>query len=231
MDTMWDILFFWVARMIMLGLYATGEIPFKTVHLHSRVVDKNGTKMSKSKGNVIEPILIADKYGADALRLALVFDTAPASDIALSEDKIRSQRNFVNKLWNAARFIQMTVEKFPNYSTKLDPSLQTPEDTAILQQLNELIISTSTNLDKYNFGQASSNLYHFFWDEFCDKYIEQCKLRDASCVPVLLHILHTSLILLHPFIPFVTEAIHQDFIKNLKVSWAPLLIQESWPHA
>lgn len=231
MDTMWDILFFWVARMIMLGLYATGEIPFKTVHLHSRVVDKNGAKMSKSKGNAIEPIAIADKYGADALRLALVFDTAPASDIALSEDKIRSQRNFVNKLWNAARFIQMTMEKLPNYPTALDPSLQTLEDKAILQQLAELITSTSTNLDKYNFGQASSNLYHFFWDEFCDKYIEQCKPRDASCVPVLLHILHTSLILLHPFIPFVTEAIHQDFIKNLKVSWAPLLIQESWPHA
>ncbi len=222
MDTLWDILFFWVARMIMLGLYATGEIPFKTVHLHSRVVDKKGVKMSKSKGNVIEPISVVDVYGADALRLALVIGVAPASDISLFDDKIRSQRNFTNKIWNAARFILLLREKHPDYTPEL--SISTEEDQAIFARLDEIIASTTTMLDTYHFGQASSDLYQFFWHDFCDVYIEYAKGESDRCLGNLLHILKISLILLHPFVPFVSEAVYTELFKS-----SDILLNQPWP--
>lgn len=222
MDTLWDILFFWVARMIMLGLYATGEIPFKTVHLHSRVVDKHGVKMSKSKGNVIEPISVADIYGADALRLALVIGVAPASDISLFDDKIRSQRNFTNKIWNAARFILLMQEKHPDFKPTL--SISTEEDKAIFAKLDEIIASTTSLLDTYHFGQASSDLYQFFWHDFCDVYIEYAKGQGDRCLGNLLHILKTSLILLHPFVPFVTEAVYTELFTP-----SDILLNQPWP--
>ena len=222
MDTMWDILFFWVARMIMLGIYATGEIPFKTVHLHSRVVDKLGVKMSKSKGNVIEPIEVADKYGADALRLALVIGVAPASDISLSDDKIRSQRNFVNKIWNAARFIKLMQEKYSDYARKI--SIESEEDRAIFASQDSVINNTTKHLDQYHFGQASSDLYQFFWHDFCDVYLEYAKNQGPRCIYNLQSILEKSIILLHPFVPFVTQAVYTEVINS-----DTLLINLAWP--
>ena len=128
MDTMWDILFFWVARMIMFGVYLTGQVPFKTVHLHSRVVDAKGQKMSKSKGNVIDPLKMSQKYGSDALRMSLVYGIAPASDFVVSEDKIRAQRNFVNKIWNASRFVEMLIDRLQqtNPDLKISSDIDSP---------------------------------------------------------------------------------------------------------
>ncbi len=234
LDTMWDILFFWVARMIMMGLYVTGEVPFKVAHMHSRVVDSKGQKMSKSKGNVIDPVVTANLYGSDALRMALVFGVAPGSDIALSDDKIRAQRNFVNKIWNASRFVQMLIDRLketnPNLkvSLNIDKTKLTSEDKDILGNLNKITESTTKNLNKYHFGQASEDLYHFFWNDFCDVYIEHAKNRGEDVVPVLLTVLINSLKLLHPFIPFVTETVYQDF-KNLFGFKEELLITSSWP--
>lgn len=234
MDTMWDILFFWVARMIMFGLYLTKEVPFKLVHLHSRVVDAKGQKMSKSKGNVIDPLVMSEKYGADALRMSLVYGIAPASDFVVSEDKIRAQRNFVNKIWNASRFVLMIIDKFKDnnpslkVSTDIDPQQLSTADKNILTSLNKIISSTNHDLGRYHFGQASENLYQFFWHDFCDVYIEDAKNRGEEVVPVLFTVLINSLKLLHPFIPFVTEEIYQIFGEKLKLS-ENQLITASWP--
>ncbi len=240
MDTLWDILFFWVARMIMFGLYLTKEVPFKTVHLHSRVVDAKGQKMSKSKGNVIDPLVMTEKYGTDALRMSLVYGIAPASDFVVSEDKIRAQRNFVNKIWNASRFVLMVVDKFPKVGASLaGAQITNPDDISILTNLNKIITSTTSDINRYHFGQASENLYQFFWHDFCDIYIEKAKDRldpskptgevgEEDVVPVLLAVLITSLKLLHPFIPFVTESVYQILREKLNLDEAQL-ITASWP--
>lgn len=242
LDTMWDILFFWVARMIMLGIYATGEVPFKVAHMHSRVVDAKGQKMSKSKGNVINPVAVAEANGADALRLALVYGVAPGSDIPLSDDKIRAQRNFVNKIWNASRFVMMTLDKFPGFEAPIlqggmsavaDKGVLNADDISIISKLNLIIKSTTTNINKYRFGQASEDLYQFFWHEFCDEYIEETKNRIEEAMPTLKLVLLTSLKLIHPFAPFVTESIYQEFKEKynlpdqfLAISPWPTLINE-----
>lgn len=235
LDTMWDILFFWVARMIMMGIYTTGQIPFKVAHMHSRVTDNHGKKMSKSKGNVIDPVTMSDKYGADALRMALVISVAPGSDISLSEDKIRAQRNFVNKIWNATRFVEMIIDRFQEKDSNLKVSLNIDRsklnktDKDILNKLDEIITSTTKNIENYRFGQASEDLYHFFWHQFCDIYIESAKDRGTETIPVLLTVLINSLKLLHPFIPFVTEAVFQDL--NQKFNFKKeLLISSAWPN-
>ncbi len=241
MDTMWDILFFWVARMIMFGLYLTGDVPFKTVHLHARCVDAKGQKMSKSKGNVVNPLDMTEKYGTDALRMALIIGIAPASDFVVSEDKIRAQRNFVNKIWNASRFVEMLIDRLKENNSNLKINLLPCQgelseglkglidtDKNILNKLNKIIISTTKNLNNYRFGQASEDLYQFFWHEFCDIYIENAKNRGEETIPVLLTVLITSLKLLHPFIPFITETIYQDLISKYNLS-KELLISSSWP--
>jgi len=234
MDTLWDILFFWVARMIMFGLYLAKDVPFKTVHLHSRVVDSKGQKMSKSKGNVIDPLVMTEKYGTDALRMSLVYGIAPASDFVVSEDKIRAQRNFVNKIWNASRFVLMMIERFQEknpklkISTAINISILTADDKSILDNLNKIITSTTSHINKYHFGQASENLYQFFWHDFCDVYIEKAKDRGEDVIPVLLTVLITSLKLLHPFIPFVTESVYQILRDKIKLD-EPELITGSWP--
>ncbi len=228
LDTMWDILFFWVARMIMLGLYATGQIPFQVAHMHSRVLAGDGQKMSKSRGNAINPTDIAKQFGADALRLALVYGVGPGSDIALSMDKITAQRNFINKIWNAARFVDMLLDRHPNISLKLDPNQFSSEDKSIITKLNLVIASTTKDLEKYRFGQASENLYQFFWHDFCDLYLESAKDRPEQSLPVLVRVLLDSLKLLHPFAPFVTESIYQS-LKN-KLNLTPdQLITTPWP--
>ena len=230
MDTLWDILFFWVARMTMFGLYLTGDVPFKTVHLHSKVTDSKGQKMSKSKGNVINPLDMTLNYGTDALRMSLVYGIAPASDFVVSEDKVRAQRNFVNKIWNASRFVQMLIDRLnpQKISLDIDKNKLTQTDKNILEKLSKIITSTTKNLNNYRFGQASEDLYQFFWHEFCDVYIESVKEKKEEVVPVLLTVLINSLKLLHPFIPFVTETVYQDLISKYNLP-KELLITSSWP--
>ena len=234
MDTLWDILFFWVGRMMIFGFYLTGKTPFKTIHLHAKVVDKKGQKMSKSKGNVINPSDTVKQSGADALRLALVYGVAPASNISLSEDKIRAQRNFVNKIWNASRFIFITIDRFRDKNPKLKitstlPAKLHPDDKKIIQKLNQTITSVTKDIKNYRFGQASEKLYQFFWHQFCDVYIEQTKDRGEDVIPVLLNLLITQLKLLHPFAPFVTESIYQQLPPAI-IKEEPLLATASWPH-
>jgi len=242
MDTMWDILFFWVARMTMFGLYLAGDVPFKTVHLHARVVDKHGQKMSKSKGNVIDPIPMMKKYGTDALRMSLVFGIAPASDIVVSEEKIMAMRNFANKIWNAARFVITNLElKNQNSKIKIEEeniwkNTENSDDKWILSELDKITKTVTKQIETYHFGQAAETLYEFFWHVFCDKYIEMTKPRlfskdnpdfkpDESALCTLYSVLCTSLKLLHPFMPYVTETIWQQLPNKPQ---KPLIVSE-WP--
>lgn len=229
LDTLWDILFFWVARMMMLGIYLTGKVPFGTVHIHARVVDQKGQKMSKSKGNVINPIDMVDKYGADALRMALTIGVAPASDIVVSDDKVRAMRNFSNKLWNIARFILLNLEN--KEISWFEPKMKslTIEDKEIIKSLNRLISRSTKNIESYKFGITAEEIYQFVWHEFADKYIESSKERiksdDSVVLSVLLHVYLTSLKLLHPFMPFITEEIWSLMPKKTAT---PLTISP-WP--
>ncbi|MCJ7740983.1 valine--tRNA ligase [Candidatus Microgenomates bacterium] len=234
LDTLWDILFFWVAKMMILGLYVTGEVPFKVIHLHARVVDKFGQKMSKSKGNVIDPLEITQKYGADALRFALVMGVAPASDICLSEEKIVGMRNFTNKLWNIGRFIRMNMDAYKEQNISLTDfkniknTLKT-EDKKISKYLDKLTKDVTKSIDNYHFGRAAEDLYTFIWHTLADKHLELVKDRlknmDKKALVTLIHIYTTSLKLLHPFMPFITEEINQQI--NLWDS-TPLIISP-WP--
>jgi valyl-tRNA synthetase len=229
LDTMWDILFFWVARMMMMGLYRTGKVPFEVVHLHSRVVDSKGQKMSKSKGNVINPLKMADLYGADALRFTMVFGAAPGSDIAVSEDKIRGMRNFANKLWNIGRFLLMNFENktIPFYDKTM--KLTDASDKKIVDGLETLITSVTKDIEKYRFSDAAQALYEFSWHKFADIYLEKNKERfqagDEQALMVLRHVYLNILKLLHPFMPFVTEEI---WSKMPRTTNKPLIIA-SWP--
>jgi len=246
LDTMWDILFFWVARMMMLGLYRTGEVPFRTIHLHCRVVDAKGQKMSKSKGNVIDPMVLIDKYGADALRAALVFGASPGSDISLGDDKVRSMRNFANKVWNAARFILTKRETpsspppVPNQLSQIDPrswhqlgrlvNSDEPDDRWIIDELNKTVRIVTNQIEKYRFDLAFEEIYHFFWHTFCDRYLEMSKKRRAEAQPILLYVLVTSLKLLHPFMPFVTELVWQKFREDYpEIVSEKVLAVAPWP--
>lgn len=254
LDTLWDILFFWVGRMMIFGLYLTGEVPFRVVHIHARVVDRFGKKMSKSKGNVLDPITMVEKYGADALRMALVIGVAPAGDIAISEEKIRAQRNFANKVWNIGRFIVGEFEKFagevPFYSKRMDRRLNR-DDRQILKKTNDLIKSVTKDIESYRFGQAAEDLYQFIWHEFADKYIELSKARLQGPTPgvgrdngglvirfsvieagnavvtlsVLRHVFLNCLKLLHPFMPFVTEEVWGKIPRKRE----EMLIVSKWP--
>ncbi|MCJ7804820.1 valine--tRNA ligase [Patescibacteria group bacterium] len=204
LDTLWDILFFWVARMMMFGLYLTKEVPFKVVHIHCRAVDKKGKKISKSKGNVINPIEMVEKYSADALRIALVFGAAPGSDICVSEDKIRAMRNFANKIWNASRFILSYKENRKNIIC-----VSHPDDLWIIEETNKIVKQTTRHLDRYRFDLAAEEVYQFFWHTFCDQYLEMSKKRRDEAQQTLIQVLATSLKLLHPFMPFITEQVWQ----------------------
>ncbi|MDP4001079.1 MAG: class I tRNA ligase family protein [bacterium] len=211
METGWDILFFWVARMIMLGLYKTGEVPFKHVYLHGLIRDKDRQKMSKSKGNVVDPLGVIDQYGVDALRMALIVGNLPGNDIVISEEKVRGYRNFANKIWNASRYVLQNLHDF----NEDDPVKLTTEDKAILDDLNKIVKKVTKEIDKHDFAHAVENLYHYFWHTFADKVIEQAKpkLEDEklrkSAQYTIYTVLTISLKLLHPFMPFVTESIWQ----------------------
>jgi valyl-tRNA synthetase len=233
METAYDILPFWVIRMIMMGLYSTGKVPFRDVLIHGLIRDKEGQKISKSKGNVINPLEMSQKYGTDALRMGIVWGALVENDIALSEDNIRGQRNFANKIWNIARFIQMS---FQNFSAKLGFYPQgtkgklKDEDKEILSKLEETVKVTSKNLDKFRLSEAAANIYQFIWHDLADIYLENTKAREDKDISlsVLRYCLENALKLLHPFMPFVTEQIWQE-IKDLREKPKELLISTSWP--
>jgi valyl-tRNA synthetase len=220
METGYDILFFWVARMIMMGLEDTGEIPFHTVYLHGLIRDESGEKMSKLRGNVINPAEAISKYGVDALRFALTTGTSPGNDINLGKSKLESSRNFVNKLWNATRFILQSLDaaKLEAQATELQP--QRIEDQWIDSQLNKLVKNVTGLMEESQFGEAEQQIYDFVWSKFCDWYIEIAKIRlrsqlIPSPVPFLVNTLEKSLRLLHPFMPFVTEELWQSLKQRL----------------
>jgi len=231
METGWDILFFWVARMIMMGIYVTGKEPFKHIYLHGLIRDKDKQKMSKSKGNVINPMAVADENGADALRMALIFNAVSDSDMPFSEDKVIAQKRFANKIWNAARFSLSNLEDFE--ATGAEPEYS-ETDKQILEELKQIAKKITKDLDNFDFHEAAQSAYHFFWHSFCDKCIEDVKKRikePASDIDkktaqyVLWKVLIDSLKLLHPFMPFITEEIYQQIPGHPKKA----LIVEDWP--
>jgi valyl-tRNA synthetase len=216
-----------------MGLYSTGKVPFGNVLIHGLVRDKEGQKISKSKGNVINPLEMSQKYGTDALRMGVIWGALVENDIALSEDNIRGQRNFANKIWNIARFMQMSIQ---NYSGKVEffpagsKGKLKDEDREVLSKLDKTIKETSKNLDKYRISEAAANIYQFIWHDLADIYLEKTKTREDKeiSLSVLRHCLEGSLELLHPFMPFVTEQIWQE-IKELRENPEELLILSSWP--
>ncbi|HWR71110.1 MAG TPA: class I tRNA ligase family protein, partial [Dehalococcoidia bacterium] len=218
METAYDILFFWVARMIMMGLENTGQVPFRWVYLHGLIRDEKGAKMSKMSGNVINPLDSIDKYGADALRFSLVIGTSAGNDIPLSSGKMESGRNFANKLWNASRYVIRSLPE-GTVDASLPPNLSV-EDRWILSRLDQLAGRVNKLLEEFRFGEAEAEVYEFVWGEFCDWYIELAKIRlnqpgSPSPVPVLVRTLEASLRLLHPFMPFITEEIWQTLVARL----------------
>lgn len=210
--TGYDIIFFWVARMIFSSLAHTGKIPFEKVLIHGIVRDAQGRKMSKSLGNGIDPLEIIDKHGTDALRFSLILGTSPGNDIRYSEEKLTSAGNFANKIWNASKFVLMNLEQM----NEIKEENLTYEDKWILSKLNTVVKEVRNNLDNFDFGIALQKIYDFIWDEFCDWYIEMVKPRlynkedktRKTAGYVLNKVLQDSLKLLHPFMPFVTEEIY-----------------------
>lgn len=222
METGYDIIFFWVARMILMTEYLLGEKPFGIVYLHGLVRDKDGKKMSKSLGNGIEPIEMIDKYGADALRLSAVMGTTPGNDSRLYEEKIAGYRNFVNKLWNISRFIFSTVKNI--HRVKEQPEPKTLADAWILSEFNDLVEQVTTDFHKYNLSGAGEKLYEFTWSKLADWYLELAKFEKDKD-EILLYILERLLVMWHPFTPFVTELIWKQFKPE------HLLMIEHWPKA
>ncbi len=226
METAYDILFFWVARMIMMGLEDTGQIPFSIVYLHGLIRDEKGEKMSKTRGNVLNPIDVVKEYGTDALRLALTTGTSPGNDTKLSSAKLEASRNFANKLWNATRFVIRNIpsqEKFISEAVldRMLPSKKRPlEDRWVLSRLSRIVSRVSGLMHDFQFGEAQRQLHDFLWGEFCDWYIEMAKIRlrsgtEPSPIPVLVQVLETSLRLLHPYMPFITEELWQNIRERL----------------
>lgn len=222
MGTLYDILKFWVSRMILFSLYLEDKVPFKDVYLWSMVVDEKGVKMSKSKGNVINPIDLVDKYGADALRMSLVYGIPSGSKVILSDDKVRGMRNFANKIWNVARFVTFNNEDLNKSPAK--PSHK--DDKWILKELDNTTSKMNKALDEYKLNEASEEIYEFIWHKFADVYIEKTKTRRNDAQSTLELVLQQSLKLLHPFMPFVTEAIWKE---NTTLFDSSLLITSNWP--
>ena len=221
METGYDILFFWVARMIMMGIENTGEIPFRTVYLHGLIRDANGDKMSKTRGNTMDPLELIDRYGTDALRFALSTGTAPGNDLRITEGKLEAARNFANKVWNAARFVITSLEGQDDLAGWRELStLEHREDRWIVSLLDRVTTDVNNSLATFELGEAQQTLYDFIWNEFCDWYIEMAKVRmrsdeGPSPRPVLAHVLERTLRLLHPFMPFITEEIWGNLTSRL----------------
>jgi len=233
METGYDILFFWVARMIMMGLENTGDIPFHTVYLHGLIRDEAGEKMSKVKGNVINPLDAIEQYGTDALRFALSTGTSPGNDIRLSSHRLEAARNFANKLWNAARFVIGNLEAKVSFA-RIERDLLPLEDRWILSRLSHLVNAVNQLMADFQFGEAERQIHDFLWGEFCDWYIEMAKLRlheEPSPMPVVACVLETSLRLLHPFMPFITEEIWQNLKARLDEDMAESIMIAPYPTA
>lgn len=218
MNTAYGILPFWVIRMVMLGIYSANNIPFKRVLIHGFIRDEKGQKISKSIGNVIDPIVMVDKYGADALRMGVIWGVLIANDMSLSENNIKAQRNFANKIWNIARFTSM-VPKGKRVKRNED-------DKRIVKELKSTAKKVSRQIEKYRLNEAAEELYDFVWNKFANDYLEKTKGRRNEAQKTLEFVLQESLKLLHPFMPFVTEKIWQELNDRFD---SPTLIEASWP--
>ncbi|MBE9547382.1 MAG: class I tRNA ligase family protein, partial [Proteobacteria bacterium] len=221
--TGFDILFFWVARMMMMGLYVMKDIPFEDVYLHALVRDEEGEKMSKSKGNIIDPLEMIDKYGTDAFRFTLAAFTAQGRDVRMSGERIDGYRHFVTKIWNATRFSMMSLEDYPEGGARPEKDDYSLCDRWIKDRLNRTVGDVTKYLDEYRFNDAAGSIYHFIWHEFCDWYLELVKpviySKDApakrlAAQQTLLTVLKTTMKILHPFMPFLTEEIWQKLVDD-----------------
>ena len=229
--TGYDIIFFWVIRMVFSSLYTTGKVPFDHVLFTGLIRDPQGRKMSKSLGNGVDPIEVVDQYGADALRFTLITGNSPGNDMRYDEKRIVASRNFANKLWNASRFVLMNIEDGDDLDFNTIKHLEL-EDKWILKRLNNVIEEVTKNLDNYEIGLAASRIENFIWEEYCDWYIEFAKLRlygedeeaKADVKKVLLYVLNKMIALLHPFMPFITEEIYSALPDK-----KDMLIVENWP--
>ncbi|HBC72395.1 MAG: Valine-tRNA ligase [Candidatus Amesbacteria bacterium GW2011_GWB1_47_19] len=234
MGTLEDILKFWISRMIMFSLYLQKVIPYRDVYLWSMVADAKGVKMSKSKGNVVNPIELVDKFGADALRMAMIFGVAPGSKIPLSDEKVKGMRNFANKIWNMGRFIELMFEAYGKevefYKEELFRPRLALEDMEIIKKLTKTVDVVNRGLEKYRFADAAEAIYEFLWHQLADVYIEKVKKREDKevALSVVRHVYLTALKLLHPFMPFVTEAVWSE-IKDLRKYPDQMLITSRWP--
>jgi valyl-tRNA synthetase len=229
--TGYDIIFFWVARMIFSGIEHMEKEPFKYVFIHGIVRDALGRKMSKSLGNGIDPLEVIDQYGTDALRFALTIGISPGNDLRFSDEKVEAGRNFANKIWNAARFVLMNFDEEIDFS-KVDPSKFDIADRWILSRINSLVKDATENLEKFELGIALQKVYDFIWEEFCDWYIEMVKPRlydrenqsRLEAQYVLNYVLKSALKLLHPFMPFISEEIYKHLIIE-----EPSIMISPWP--
>ena len=225
--TGYDIIFFWVARMIFSGVEHMGETPFETVYIHGLVRDAQGRKMSKSLGNGIDPLEVIDQYGADALRFTLATGNSPGNDMRFSDERVQASRNFCNKIWNASRFIQMNLTIDKDKAVEL-PSDLAIEDKWIISKFNTLVADVTRNIDQYELGLAAAKLNDFIWENFCDWYIEIAKTRlqtgDENVQKVLCYVLSGAMQLLHPFMPFITETIWQALPHE-----GPSVMVSAWP--
>ena len=257
METGKDILFFWVARMIMMSLELTGKIPFETVYLHGMVQDEHNKKMSKSSGNALDPLTLIEKYGTDAIRMSLIVGATPGQNIAMSEPKIKGYRNFSNKIWNASRFVTLRVSEGDLQSGEIGPQkidnldidtkILTEADKEILALHKEIVTAVTEKIEKFRFSQAGEELYEYFWHQFCDIYIEKAKsqlghseanaeesheilhsVQDDNTKKILIKILTETLIMLHPFVPFITEAVWQE-LREIYPELSESLIIAPWP--
>lgn len=236
METGSDLIFKWIPRMVIFGLYLADDVPFKTVYLHGMVNDAKGQKMSKSKGNVINPLILAEKFGTDALRIGLIAGNTPGTPLSLSEDKIRGYKNFANKLWNITRFILENTDAV-NYERDFNEYID--QDTQLKKERHELTVDITKDIEEYRFYMSVEKIYHYIWHNLADKILEDSKvILNSGSEPAklsrkqfLLHSLREVLIMLHPFMPFVTEEIWQTMPKRLHTekNSNSLLMIEPWP--
>lgn len=243
METGYDILFFWVARMVMSGIAFTEKPPFHTIYLHGLIRDEQGQKMSKTKGNVIDPLIVMDEFGTDALRFTLLVGSTPGKDMNLSVKKVEANRNFANKIWNAGRFVISAIENAPD-KPEAEPEW-TPADEYIHARTRATIRDVNRLFESYQFGEAGRQIYEFFWSEFADWYIESAKLqlreggdRVYYSAWTLMRVFDKCLRMLHPFTPYVTEELwgHLKDAANAKgetydaeAGWGEALINAQWP--
>lgn len=243
METGYDIIFFWVARMVMDGLFFTDKAPFHTVYLHGMVRDDKGQKMSKTKNNVIDPLVLMNEYGTDALRFSLVVGSSPGNDQNVGTKKVEGNRNFANKVWNIGRFVINAVNNIEE-TTKTKPQW-TLADSWIWARTKQTVNSVNNLFESYQFGEAGRQVYEFLWNDFADWYLEASKRqlaeggdRAAYTAIILVDVLGLMLRLLHPFTPFVTEALYgylkeacetNQYIYNPEKDWEEHLITARWP--